>query len=158
MAIDGEPKDGNFVRYIETLTRAGGTEPGRVQDPPPRLRRTRARAAAVTSPAPAASPSAGHTTEPEPRPATLAARTSLRRIALGLTIAALIAAWNAVRLLARALHSQSLQLDELVPAVFLAVCAFMLFKGASRLRATHKTPMPTLPPLSTLPDKASHRS
>ena len=31
MAIDGEPKDGDFVRYIENLTRAGGAARGRVE-------------------------------------------------------------------------------------------------------------------------------
>ena len=156
MAIDGEPKDGDFVRYIDRLTRQASTAPGQV---PPRQGRAgrRERQADAIGPAgfpapadPAASP--GATTQPpDARPATLAARSGQRRIALGLTIAGLFALWHAVGRLFEALGHRPVEIDDLIPAVFLGVCAFMLLKGGSRLRASQRAPLPTLPPLATLP-------
>jgi len=150
MAIDGEPKDGDFVRYIETLSRTGGS-PGQV---PPRQGRAPRRGRRDTSQAgaPGAAAPGSATAEPAAAPPTLAARTGQRRIALGLTIAGLFALWHAVRMLATALDRDALDIDSLIPVAFLAVCAFMLFKGGSRLRSAQKSPpLPSLPPLSTLP-------
>jgi len=163
MAIDGEPKDGDFVRYIDRLTRQGSTAPGQVplrQDRAARRGRTAdaATPASLPTPAdPAASPGAT-TPQADSRPATLAARTGQRRIALGLTIAGLFALWHAVGRLFAALGNRPIQVDDLIPAVFLGVCAFMLLKGGSRLRATQRAPMPALPPLSTLPGGKKRRA
>lgn len=155
MALDGEPKDGDFVRYIEMLNRQAGGSPGQV---PPRQRRVSdrgrrgaaqpAEASDTFTPAPSSSMPAGSAEAP----ATLAARTGQRRIALGLTIAGMFALWHAIGRLVAALDRDTIDIDDLIPVVFLAVCAFMLFKGGSRLRAAqNRSPMPKLPPLSTLP-------
>ncbi|MBO1111658.1 hypothetical protein [Bordetella petrii] len=154
MALDGEPKDGDFVRYIEMLNRQAGGSPGQV---PPRQRgvprggrRGAAQPAdAAGAPAPAAP---GSPAEPAAAPPTLAARTGQRRIALGLTIAGMFALWHAVSMLVAALDRDTVDIDDLIPVIFLAVCAFMLFKGGSRLRSAQtRAPLPKLPPLSTLP-------
>lgn len=145
MAIDGEPKDGDFVRYIEMLNRQAGGSPGQV---PPRQPREARRRQPAAVPAPAAPDPAVPDDKPAP---TMAARSGQRRIALGLTIAGLVAAWHAARLFGQALDQRPIEVDELIPALFLAVCAFMLFKGGSRLRAAQRKPLPVLPPLPTLP-------
>lgn len=165
MAIDGEPKNGDFARYIEQLSRAGGA-PGQV------LPAQRAPAAAAQSSvagklseltwgkrperaAPAALP-AGDAAQAAPAP-TLAASASARRMALFLTIGALIAGWNALSFFVAALTSGRLDIDTLMPALFLAIAAWMLFKGARNLRAGRRGPLPKLPPLSTLPKRPDHR-
>lgn len=161
MAIDGEPEDGDFVRYVEHLNRQAGS-PGQVlaAQSGRKKRGRRAREAAPemlghTSPSTAFPGDAANTTVPP----TLAARTAQRRIALGLTIAGAFAAWHAVRQLIYALEFDPMEFDDLLPAIFLGVCAFMLFKGASRLRATQRrNALPTLPPLSTLPANPKHRA
>jgi len=150
MAIDGEPKDGDFVRYIEMLNRQAGGSPGHVPPRQPRQPREARRRQPAAAPVPA--PAAPDPAVPDDKPApTLAARSGQRRIALGLTIAGLVAAWHAARLFGAALEQRPVEIDELIPAIFLAVCAFMLFKGGSRLRAAQRKPLPVLPPLSTLP-------
>ena len=49
MAIDLEPKNGDFARYIENLSRAGGATPGRV---PSKAEAKRQAAAPVATPVP----------------------------------------------------------------------------------------------------------
>ena len=55
MAIDLEPKNGDFARYIENLTNAGGITPGRVPDKREAARQA-ASPAAVPVPAPTSEP------------------------------------------------------------------------------------------------------
>lgn len=50
MAIDMEPKNGDFARYIENLSRAGGATPGRV---PSKAETRRQATAPVATPTPA---------------------------------------------------------------------------------------------------------
>ncbi|AZW31555.1 hypothetical protein CS343_15435 [Bordetella bronchiseptica] len=165
MAIDGEPKNGDFARYIEELSRTGGA-PGQV------LPAQRAPAAAAQSgvagklseltwgkrserTAPAPLPASG-AEQAAPAP-TLAASASARRMALFLTIGALIAGWNALSFFMAALTSGRLDIDTMMPALFLAIAAWMLFKGARNLRAGRRGQLPKLPPLNTLPKGPNHR-
>lgn len=162
MAIDGEPENGDFVRYIETLNRQAGS-PGQVLAQPRRMTGRRRGAFPSIEDAPgtlgADSLSPGDTSTPPAKAApTLAARTGQRRIALILTIAGAFALWHAVRLLLLALEYDPVEFGDFVPAGFLAICAFMLFKGGSRLRASQqRSGLPKLPPLSTLPVGSSKR-
>ena len=48
MAIDAEPKNGDFARYIEELTSAGGASPGRIAS----RRDARRQTSPVTAPTP----------------------------------------------------------------------------------------------------------
>src|SRR5690606_14876588 len=141
MAIDGEPEDGDYVRYIDSLNRQAGS-PGQVLQKPARAsnRGSWGRRGATTShgapsaPAPAAALPGVAPGDAGKPPPTLAARTGQRRVALALTIAGAFALWHAVRLLMLALEYDPMEFDDLVPAVFLGICAFMLLKGGSRLR------------------------
>ncbi|HYG43206.1 MAG TPA: hypothetical protein VEA17_09830 [Bordetella sp.] len=165
MAIDGEPKDGDFVRYIDMLNRQRGiATPGQVV-----RREGRASRRNQGTPPPAdmqapprpnpVSAAPGSTASDASSPnATLAARSGQRRIALGLTIAGVFALWHAVGMLFTALDRDPIDVDDLIPVVFLAVCAFMLFKGAGRLRSAQRAPLAKLPPLSTLPGGQKRRA
>ncbi len=161
MAIDGEPRNGDFARYIENLTRAGGATPGQVQDK---------RAAARTAPPPTPAPSSGSgslsgapwgksskpSTQRQPAaPAapgqedaasmTLARQATQRKIGVVLTIGGILAGWAAVRIIFQALRGPGFDLDEAMPAIFLAFFAFMLFKAAGRARnPRNKAPLPPL--------------
>ncbi|MPT39291.1 MAG: hypothetical protein E2603_12480, partial [Achromobacter sp.] len=141
MAIDAEPKDGDFARYIENLTNAGGTTPGRVPDKR-QIGRKAASPVAVPVPPPAsdslstapwgkpASPpmqarrdtgSPGSTAAPQSDEGTvsLARRARQRKIGAILTIAGVLAGWAAVNIAFRAFRSPQFELDEFAPAVFL---------------------------------------
>ncbi|WMD21340.1 hypothetical protein RAS12_02945 [Achromobacter seleniivolatilans] len=173
MAIDSEPKDGDFARYIENLTRAGGTTPGRVPD-----KREASRQAASPIAAPASRPVPATTadslsTAPWGKPAlpplqsrastnppgstapqqsdegtvSMARRARQRKIGIILTIAGMLAGWAAVNIGFRALRNPHFDLDQLVPAIFLGFFAFMLFKAASGVRNPRKTLQDKLPPL-----------
>lgn len=174
MAIDSEPKDGDFARYIENLTRAGGATPGRVPDKREATRQAHP-GVATPVPAPVTSDSLstapwGNTgktspsrTTPPPRSAnapgasapgsttpadagevSMAQRARQRKIGVVLTIGGILAGWSAVNIAFRALRSPQFDLDELMPAVFLAFFAVMLLKAAGGAR---KRPMGKLPPL-----------
>jgi len=177
MAIDAEPKDGDFARYIENLTRAGGATPGRV----PSKRETSRRAAEPAAlPVPAPSPSSESlSTAPwgksaqQPPPSrsgsaapaapaadqedaaavSLADRARRRKIGIILTVAGALAGWAAARIVFEVLRNPRFDLDELMPAIFLAFFAFMLFKAAGSARNPRKTPLGKLPPLKP----SSHR-
>ncbi|MCD0502342.1 hypothetical protein [Bordetella petrii] len=157
MAIDGEPKDGDFVRYIEMLNRQAGVTPGQVPPRAARAARSKRQAelgprdpAAMPMPVPASTSPDGPSADTG-SPATLAARSSRRRVALVLTIAGVVAAWHAAGIVFDVLDSPSFEFDELVPGIFLGVCAFMLLRGGSRMRGAQRAALPSLPPLSTLP-------
>lgn len=178
MAIYGEPKNGDFVRYIETLNRQTGS-PGQVL-PRQRNAKPNARQKAATqadtqesvysynsreqaktpvySPDPDTSSTSytrhtppGSTRESDDEASTtLAARSGQRHLSLGLGIAGAVALWNAVHRLITAINTRSLDLDSMVPVVFLLICAWMLFKGARGARQKQNKPLAKLPPLTTV--------
>lgn len=164
MAIDLEPKDGDFARYIENLSRAGGATPGKV----PEKRRASPQATATVPTPPATTGGSlstahwGNTASPYPTAsapsstasadaadASLAQRAKQRKIGIILTIAGILAGWAAVNIAFRALRAPHFELDELVPAVFLAFFALMLLKAAGSARKPRATPLGKLPPLKT---------
>ncbi|CAB3717329.1 hypothetical protein LMG3458_03647 [Achromobacter deleyi] len=174
MAIDMEPKNGDFARYVENLSRAGGASPGRVPDKA-ETRRQASTPAATPSAPPSGStkdslydltwgksappPLQSRRAEPAPlvgvpgqedaATVSMAKRARQRKLGIFLTIAGAIAGWAAVNIAFKALRSPHFDLDELMPAVFLAFFAFMLFKAASGARDPRKQPLGKLPPLKT---------
>lgn len=173
MAIDMEPKNGDFARYIENLSRAGGATPGRV---PSKAEARRQAAAPVATPTPTPAPSPGSLndlawgkTAPPPLPSrradsvpatvapgqtdaeavSLAKRARQRKQGIFLTIAGAVAGWAAVNIAFKALHAPRFDLDDFMPAVFLGFFALMLFKAASGARDPRKRPLEKLPPLKT---------
>lgn len=175
MAIDMEPKNGDFARYIENLSRAGGATPGRV---PSKAETRRQAAAPVATPMPASPPApsqdslndlAWGKTAPPPlqsrradnvaptvapgqtdaEAVSLAKRARQRKQGIFLTIAGAVAGWAAVNVAFKALHAPRFDLDDFMPAVFLGFFALMLFKAASGARDPRKRPLEKLPPLKT---------
>lgn len=171
MAIDMEPKNGDFARYIENLSRAGGATPGRV----PSKAETK-RQAAMPAPTPSPAPDQGSLndltwgkTAPPPlqsrradsvppavapgqtdaEAVSLAKRARQRKQGIFLTIAGAVAGWAAVNVAFKALHAPRFDLDDFMPAVFLGFFALMLFKAASGARDPRKRPLEKLPPLKT---------
>jgi len=174
MAIDAEPKNGDFARYIEELTNAKGASPGRIAS----RREARRQTAPVAVPMPVAEPPSptpgslsdapwGNTGssssrsrtatqaplatfpgQPDEANITLARQARSRKIGAVLTVAGIMAGWAAANIAFRAFHSPRFELDELMPAVFLAFFAFMLFKAASSARNPRKSPLNKLPPLT----------
>lgn len=166
MAIDGKPKDGDFARYIENLTRTGGVTPGRVPDKRSAAKASQAKTAApvpVTSDSLSGAPwgntasrspslpgmSPGATAPSDATDVTMAQRARQRKIGIVLTIGGILAGWSAVNIAFRALRNPHFDLDELMPAVFLAFFAFMLLKAASGARNPRNRTMGKLPPLKT---------
>ena len=171
MAIDMEPKNGDFARYIENLSRAGGATPGRV----PSKAETK-RQAAMPAPTPSPAPDQGSLndltwgkTAPPPlqsrradsvpptvapgqtdaEAVSLAKRARQRKQGIFLTIAGAVAGWAAVNVAFKALHAPRFDLEDFMPAVFLGFFALMLFKAASGARDPRKRPLEKLPPLKT---------
>ncbi|EHK63279.1 hypothetical protein [Achromobacter arsenitoxydans] len=158
MAIDGEPKNGDFARYIENLTRAGGAAPGRASDTGSARREAPTAPGSLsdapwgnTAPPPLQSRTAPGATAPaqaDEGTVSLARHARQRKIGVVLTIAGMLAGWAAVNIGFRALHNPRFDMDEMIPAIFLAFFAFMLFKAASGARNPRKTPLEKLPPLT----------
>ena len=143
MAIDGEPKNGDFVRYIERLDRRAANSPGQVLPRPRRETRpeTQPRASAQTG---------GSINNNEEQSTTRAKRGGQRHLAFALGIASAIALWNAVQRLFTAIEADALDIDNLIPIVFLLVCAWILFIGARGARRKQNKPLAKLPPLTTV--------
>lgn len=166
MAIYGEPKDGDFVRYIETLNRQAGGTPGQVmpskrsgilEDEQKSTFGQKENGESIytyKAPSDPAAPgypsniSPGSTENDSQQPTSLATRTSHRRLALALAIGAAIALWNAIHRLITAINTDTLDLDTMVPIAFLIVCAWMLFKGSQGARRKQNQPLAKLSPLS----------
>lgn len=167
MAIDGEPKNGDFVRYIEALNRQTEGAPGEVWTRTRRSISLNKRDTVNTQPdqfetsnsyRSPADPSASSlsrqsspgATDDGQESTTLAARGGQRHLSLALTIAAVIALWNALDRLTTAINTDTVDMDSLVPVFFLLVCAWMLFIGARGARRKQNKPLAKLPPLSTV--------
>lgn len=166
MAIDAEPKDGDFARYIENLTRAGGTTPGRVppkREASQRLPEPAPKPAATTGSlssdawgrsTPQPSSRSTETAAPPSFPdheevaaASLARMARQRKIGAILTIGGVLTGWAAARIAFQVFRGPGFSMDELMPAIFLAFFAVMLFKAAGNARNPRKTPLAKLPPL-----------
>ncbi|CAM3444002.1 DUF1707 domain-containing protein [Bordetella sputigena] len=132
MAIDGEPKDGDYVRYVEQLINRGQAAPG-AQTP--------------ATPPVGVAPPVGTQQAGNP---TLATRASARRGAFAVTIVALAIAWQAVRMLFEALHRPGFDPQDLAPVAFLIIFAGLLWRAARVQRKRAGQPMTPLPPLTTI--------
>ncbi|WP_459614401.1 hypothetical protein [Bordetella sp. 2513F-2] len=152
MPIHGEPRNGDFASYVEALSQQGRTAPGQVARPtrdaaaqvlsPSNWGRSRGEKTADNAGQAPTDPWQGSFSEADAPPLPLAARNSQRRIAAGLTIAALVAAWFALTQLMQALR-QPVEPEAFIPVAFLGVCAFMLYNGGRRLRArVRRAPAP----------------
>jgi hypothetical protein len=178
MAIDGEPKDGDYVRYVEQLINRGNAAPGQVV----------AQRGIPAVPAPAPSPgevisnasksadksgtlwktlsertnatpsSAPPATGSEPTAnATLASAASKRRGAFAVALVSIAIAWQAIRMLFEALRQPYFDAHELLPAAFLLVFAGILWK-ASRSQRTRARQIPgRLQPLSTIANRGTNK-
>ncbi|OZI70734.1 hypothetical protein [Bordetella genomosp. 12] len=151
MSIYGEPKNGDFARYVEELSRRGlGSQPAsstqspgempRGRPPAPRWRRM---AAGTPSAATAPAPAPARSSEP-----TLAGQASLRqsssRQALLGFIMICLAVWNLAAFLA---HEHQSPARFIIPALI----GLWLFRGAARKRALSRATPPALPPLNLPP-------
>lgn len=180
MALPGEPKNGDFASYVESLSRNGGPAPGQVLAPVPREQPPREPAAKPTAKSAAQSsggleasgwgrsdkPAPAVAAKPLPAPARgtpggfadgspaaqqLARVGSHRRVALILTIVAVALCWSAFATVMEAMNRQPRQVEDFFPAVFLTFVALMLFKAATRLRAKARDGvLPKYGPLETL--------
>ncbi|WP_417218967.1 hypothetical protein [Achromobacter spanius] len=166
MAIDLEPKDGDFARYIENLSRAGGVTPGKV---PEKGRASRQASVAVPVPVPApasgdslstapwgntappsrSTGSPGSTAPSDAAEISMAQRARQRKFGVILTVGGVLAGWAAANIAFRVLRTPHFELDELMPAVFLGFFAVMLLKAAGNARKARGTPLGKLPPLKT---------
>jgi hypothetical protein len=177
MAIDGEPKDGDYVRYIERLVNRGGLAPGQV---PPPARKDAARSAQGTgvssgqsstlpstpAPAPAGAEPWGradggagtmHQTgsakpgmaAPTPQPTTLAAQAGARIGARILKIVGAVLLFAAFRMGMTALQGPDHDPARLIPAAFLAIFGALLLFRSRGLNQKARQPLGSLPPLTT---------
>lgn len=164
MAIDGEPRNGDFARYIENLTGAGGATPGQV---PGKRADSRPSASPVPPPPPAPAPRSdtlssapwGNSAPPplqsqqaptvpgheDAGAASLARHATQRKIGVILTVGGILAGWAAVRIIFEALRGPGFDLNEAMPAIFLVFFAIMLFKAARNARNPRNKA--ALPPL-----------
>jgi hypothetical protein len=154
MAIDMGPRDGDYARYVEALTSGGVGEPGRVykgaRGTPagwslPRIE-SKKPAEHVFTPT-GESITAAAQTQQGP---TLAARSRKRTMATLLTVAAVWVAFTAANPVLRMIRFGTLELERLVPSVFMLFLAVALFKAAGSLRRQAKQAATTLPPLNTV--------
>lgn len=169
MAIDMEPKNGDFARYVENLSRAGGATSGQVSRREPARPASAPVPPATSEPLSAASwgkaspsmqpmpgaamPAPGVPGQEDAGTVSMAKRARQRKIGIVLTIGGILAGWAAARIAFDALRRPEFELDALMPAIFLAFFAFMLFKAASSARNGRKSRLETLPPFKP----SSHR-
>lgn len=149
MPLHGEPKNGDFAKYVESLGR-GGPPPGQVlpdasERPGKRLGLPswgRARGKGVDLPTPTSPPASPLPTPMPPgaqrdsqQPApTLAARAGKRRLAFGLTVASVLLFWQAAGMLMSA-STLPFAIENYIPALFLGGVALMLLKAARDARS-----------------------
>jgi hypothetical protein len=167
MAIDGEPRNGDYARYIDELIHRGQPSPGQVS---PQSGITR-QATPMPSPGEVIAPeprgiampdirkmltARGRTDAAKPPTAdapaadtSLAAKAAQRRGALATAIVALAIVWQAIRMLIAALEQPRIDWDDMVPVAFLLVFAGMLWRASRSQRKRAKQPPGRLPPLTT---------
>lgn len=169
MTIDRDPKNGDFARYIDNLSRAGGSMPEPLSGKAETKRQTSAPFATAT-PAPsrkslndptwgkAASPPPSPQAEPAPQAAaeqketgtvSLAQHARQRKKGVFLTLLGAGSAWIALDIVLKALRAPYFELRNLIAAVFFGFFALMLFKAAKDVRAPRRRPLEKLPPLKT---------
>ncbi|AKQ59668.1 hypothetical protein [Bordetella hinzii] len=149
MSIYGEPKNGDFARYVEELSRRGAASsaPSPGEMPRRRARQDPDAARAVAgSPMPGTAPSAAGM--PAAEAPTLAQQASLRQSSsrqafLGF-VAICLAVWNLAAYLA---HEHQSPARFVIPALV----GFWLFRGAARKRARSRGAARLLPPLNLPP-------
>lgn len=160
MAIDKEPKNGDFARYIETLNRAGpkpGVQTYQTHTAPPASTNPDNLSDAPwgkAAPPPMSSSSPGDTRAPKSESAdagtaTLAALSAKRKIGAVLTVAGALTGWGTVRTIFNVINSNPFRPEDLAPAAFLGFCTIMLFRAAKRMRAQQRIGPAALPPLKT---------
>lgn len=172
MAIDGEPKNGDYARYIDTLVNRGTLSPGQVMPqglPPieprspgqvlPEKSRNSARTASTGGgkPATVAKTAAAAGASPAnaaARSNTLATQAGKRKFSTGIALVAVVIGWHAIRMIAGAFEQRPLQPEHVIPGVFLLLFAVMLFRISRRVRADSRQPPGPLSPLPTLKGKA----
>jgi hypothetical protein len=176
MSIDGEPANGDYVRYIDELINRGQPAPGQVIVQPRGIAATASRPGpgevVVTPPRGISMPQVPWkrgTVQAESKAAeppvagatgaqtTLAGRTTKRRGAVAVAIVALAILWQAVRMLITALNQPQIDWNDLVPVAFLFVFAAMLWQAGRGQRAAAKQPPGRLPPLTTIPKNGKAR-
>lgn len=160
---NGEPVDGDFARYVEQLTTAGGGEPGRV------YRRPRAARIAIRSPAtppghlPAASPATPATKSgrdvatfspgPTPlAPVTLTRSKPSTRVAMNqarvLSVLALVACLSGIQSLVQAADVTNGTAERFVPGIIEIASATWLYWLAGRARGARPITTPAPSPIS----------
>jgi hypothetical protein len=171
MAIDGEPKNGDYARYIDNLVNRGTLPPGQVipQGLPPletpspgqvlsEKSRNTARTASTGGGKPAAAAKTAPTAGAGPANAaagsnTLAAQAGKRKFSTGIALVAVVIGWHAIRMIAGAFEQRPLQPEHVIPGAFLLLFAVMLFRISRRVRADSRQPPGPLSPLPTLKGK-----
>lgn len=168
MALPQEPKNGDFASYVEALSRGGGRAPGEVGSPtraPGAKGWGRSAPAGETGdpwtpmpgrssmphiPAQAQHPAPGPqassaseppwpgNTSPDATPRPLAARNAQRRVSVIMTLVSLVVAWVALGRLVEAINHRPFAVENLIPGLFLAAFAFMIYKASrqSRIKGT----------------------
>lgn len=186
MPIDGEPKDGDYVRYVERLINRGQAAPGQV------VAQTRGATAMPATPAPgevipntstgvskpgniwkavmgqaattpsapatsAATNSGSATNNESTADATLATRAAGRRGSFAAALISIAVVWQAMRLLFEALRRPDFNMHELLPVFFLLVLAGVLWKAFRAQRARANQTPGRLPPLTTISKRGANK-
>lgn len=156
MAIDNEPKDGDFARYIETLNNRSPSS----TSTPPNIQTPSSASGNLSDihwgKGPSAqsyrtdTPSIQNPDAPASR-ATLASQAQQGKLGKLLGTAAFLVGFAAFRLLLGAINEGSFHLDDIIPIAFLGFFASVLFKGSRRLRTASRQALSELPPLTTRP-------
>ncbi|ALM82174.1 hypothetical protein [Bordetella sp. N] len=180
MALDGEPKDGDYVRYVERLVNRGLPAPGQVgsrdtggaamgsngkrqraENQPARGGKSASAAARQGYPAgsPARDPALDDgranamrtgATAGGTQEPSLAARSAQRKVGTVIFVVAMLIGWHAVRLILAAVQGGEVDVGELLPGVFLLAFALLVLAMSRNIRRNADRPVGKLPPLTTV--------
>jgi len=148
MVQPGEPKNGDFASYVESLGRNGAQAPGQVLKPT-RAEKSGRRAAAKPQPASPRSMPGGSTAGSPEAAVPLARQAGQRRVGFILGLAAAALGWYTIRQVLNAFEQGTLDADTLFPAVFTGFVALMLLKARSNVRAKAQGTLPQYGKLQT---------